>query len=776
VAAGKFLGDPSAPTDPQDILVGLAISPDGRRVLATSRRRMAPGGTQSETVSRLWEPGRAEPIGEPWPEVTAPSSSSSISRDSRRVFVLARTGIEARDLENGRHLWSFAHLSNGPGRVVLESPDGTRVFVSSIGPGGGGPVSLVDTQTGQPIAGGEKLGGSTAMNTHYQWSADSRLLLEAGDDDLVRVWDARSFTAVGPTIRANDLQYQMTSISPDGQRVLTVHGNNSVRVWDIRTGRPLTPQLTHIEPVTSAQFSPSGSRVLTTSGRAVYIWPLATPPLGRVLNSESAVVTVEGRSPDARLLVLRTAAPAGRQEDRIEILHCATGERFALTGPVIPAGRASGIPNVLFSPDTKLVMSSQWVGDSSRWAAAADRGETRVLVWETATGRRLADFRKPGSNVTATFSLDGKRILLQHFTISSGVRDFSIIDPSDFDRAASWCKLDVPPLPKESVPGEFGRGGSSTEPDALTFSHDGSRFLHVRTERVVDSATGRVVGTFGPSEAERQGGWKLSERLTPDRRFALWYDGAKQCQLHNTETGEPAGPVMTMDVSTVTFLRYFNPLVFNADGSRFIIAPRMGPGPSVVQAWDAVAGKPLTPLLSLPSRVTDSAFSPDNQLFLTVESAGTIRVWEMATGELAIPPLVHAGAISMARFSQDGKRILTVSRLARDADGRNPITEIVLNVWETATGRPLTPPLPCNPGRNRVNDYTVFDVKGTTALRTDSEGVLEVTDFTADERPPEELRAFAEMLSGRRLNAAGRLVQLSEERFRDDWKRMEAWA
>ncbi len=541
VAAGKFLGDPCAPADPQVVLVALAISPDGRRVLATS---LTPNPLQQRlTVAGLWEPGRADPIAGPWSSVASgPFRGTIISRDGRRVFEITRNGIEARDLENGRHLWSFAHLSNGPGGQVFESPDGTRLFVTSRGPRGG-PGHLVDTQTGQPIAGGEKLGGSTAMNTYYQWSADSRLLLEAGDDDLVRVWDVRSFTAVGPTIRANDLQFPMTSFSPDGQRVLTVHGNNSIRVWDLRTDLPLTPQLTHTEPVTSAQFSPSGSRVLTTSGRTVTIWPLATPPLGRVLNSESAVVTVERFSSDGRLLVLRTAAPAGRHEDRIEIFHCATGERFALTGFDIPAGGTSSESIVLFSPDTKLVMNSQRVGDSSRLAGAADRGETRVLVWETATGRRLADFRKPGSYVTAEFSLDGKRILLQQLTTSSGVRDFSIIDPYDFDAAASWCKLDLPSLPKERGPGGFfGGPGSSTNLDELSFSHDASRLLHVRTGSVVDSATGRVIGTFGPSEAERQAGWKLYERLTPDRRFALWYDGGETVSTPQHGDGRAGRP------------------------------------------------------------------------------------------------------------------------------------------------------------------------------------------------------------------------------------------
>ena len=619
VAAGKFLGDPCAPADPQDILVGLAISPDGRRVLATS---LTPNPLQQRlTVAGLWEPGRADPIAGPWSSVASgPFRSTIISRDGRRVFEITRNGIEARDLENGRHLWSFAQLSNGPGGQLFESPDGTRLFVTSRGPRGG-PGHLVDTQTGQPIAGGEKLGGSTAGNTHYQWSADSRLLLEAGDDDLVRVWDVRSFTAVGPTIRANDLQYRMTSFSPDGQRVLTVHGNNSVRVWDLRTDLPLTPQLTHTEPVTSAQFSPSGSRVLTTSGRAVTIWPLATPPLGRVLNSESAAVTVEGRSSDGRMLVLRTSAPAGRHEDRIEIFHCATAERFVLTGSFVPAGVLSSQPVVLFSPDTKLVLSKQWVGDSSQWVGdarvgAADRGETRVLVWETATGLRLADFRKPGNNVTASFSPDSQQILLQQLTTSSGVRDFGLIDPHHFDRAAPWCKLEVSDLPKTPGRGPGFDFTQNSDWDRLIFSHDGSRLLHLRTASVVDSATGRVVGTFGPSEAERQGGWKLYERLTPDRRFALWYNGARQCQLHNTEMGEPAGPVMTLDVSALGLRRFLNPLVFNADGSRFIFAPNWLLGQSVVQAWDAVAGKPLTPLLSLPSRVTERRVQPRQPIVL----------------------------------------------------------------------------------------------------------------------------------------------------------------
>jgi serine/threonine protein kinase/WD40 repeat protein/tetratricopeptide (TPR) repeat protein len=778
VAAGQFLGDPCIPAEPDAVLVGLILSPDGRRVLVTSGKRAGPRQPQPTMVSSLWEPGRAVPIAESWPQAFTPSSSSFISRDSRRVFVQARTGIEARDIENGSLLWSLVQNYNGPGGGLFESPDGTRLFTCLRGPGGGGPVQLLDTQTGKAIPGGEKLHSSTAMNAHYQWSDDSRFLVESGDDDLVRVFDVQTFTAVGPVIRGNNLLYQMTTVSPDGLRLLTVHGNNSVRVWDIQTGVPLTPLLTHAEPVTSAQFSHSGAQVLTASGRAVCIWPLATSPFGRLLNSAAAAVSVEAHSSDGRLLVLRTSAQRPRLEDRIEIFHCVTGERFPLTGSVFPAGRLSTRPVVLFSPDTRFILSTQWIGEEG--GDIDEGGEARVLVWETTTGLRLAEVRKPGSNVTATFSPDSKRILLQRLNASSGVREFCLIDPHHADRAAPWCNLDVPALPIERGPGGFGGPGSTRNLDELCFSHDGSRLLHVRTGSVVDAATGQIVGTFGPSAAEQQAGWRVFDRLTPDRRFALWYDSAQHCQLHPTETGEPAGPVMTGIGLGSNVPRFLNPLVFNADGSRFVVSRALSGFPHSVQAWDAVAGKPLTPLLSVPSRVTGTAISPDGRMFLTAENAGTVRVWETSTGELAIPPLAHPGAISMARFSQDGKRILTVSSRVRNLSGP-PGTNIMseLCVWETATGRPLTPPLPCTlDSRMQYDeDDTIFDAEGTTALRRYSNGVLELANLTADERSPEELRAFAEMLSGRRFNASGRLVPLEQERFRDDWKRLEtrAW-
>ena len=315
VAAGKFLGDPIAPPDPKATLVEVFLSPDGRRVLATvetqadgpSAKGKKGSLSQFSRQCTLWEIERAVPIAGPWAFQNAPRRGARISRDGKRVLLDSGNALEMRDTENGRLLWSQPG-SQSPGTSVIESPDGTRVLVSRRGgpPGlvSGYEVRLLDAATGESIAGGEKLRGSTGSNGRDQWSTDGRLLFEY-DTSCVWIWDIKTCTLIGKYDHIFDISY--ISSSPDGRRFLTVHGT-SVRVWDTATDAPLTPLLNHPGLVSWARFGPSGTDVLATSGKAVFVWPLAAPPHGRTLNSEADPVRIDARSPDGRLLFLRTVA------------------------------------------------------------------------------------------------------------------------------------------------------------------------------------------------------------------------------------------------------------------------------------------------------------------------------------------------------------------------------------------------------------------------------------------------------------------------------------
>ena len=69
------------------------------------------------------------------------------------------------------------------------------------------------------------------------------------------------------------------SFSPDGSRIVSGSGDNSMRVWDSHTGAELTRLEGHTYWVTSVSFSPDGSRIVSGSyDETVRVWDVPPPP------------------------------------------------------------------------------------------------------------------------------------------------------------------------------------------------------------------------------------------------------------------------------------------------------------------------------------------------------------------------------------------------------------------------------------------------------------------------------------------------------------------
>jgi hypothetical protein len=88
-----------------------------------------------------------------------------------------------------------------------------------------------------------------------------------------------------------------------------------------------------------------------------------------------------------------------------------------------------------------------------------------------------------------------------------------------------------------------------------------------------------------------------------------------------------------------------------------------------------------TLVLKHPDRVVFARFSPDGRRIVTASQDYTARVWDARTSLPVTPPLQHSNLVYSARFSPDGGRVVTAC-----ADG-------TARVWDAQTGRALTEPL-----------------------------------------------------------------------------------
>ena len=83
-------------------------------------------------------------------------------------------------------------------------------------------------------------------------------------DKTAKVWDAKSGAEV-LTLKGHTEQVSSASFSPDGSRIVTGSRDKTAKVWDAKSGAEVLTLKGHTGPVHSASFSPDGSRIVTGS-------------------------------------------------------------------------------------------------------------------------------------------------------------------------------------------------------------------------------------------------------------------------------------------------------------------------------------------------------------------------------------------------------------------------------------------------------------------------------------------------------------------------------
>ncbi|HKX27657.1 MAG TPA: AAA-like domain-containing protein, partial [Blastocatellia bacterium] len=144
------------------------------------------------------------------------------------------------------------------------------------------------------------------------FSPDSRWVMTASADQTARVWEAATGRPMA-VLQGHTAEVWNAAFSPDGQRIVTTSGDNTARIWEAATGRPLAILQGHTDHVTGAVFSPDSKRILTSSlDQTARIWEASTGQPMVTLQGHTDYVLSAVFSPDGRQVLTASGDQTAR--------------------------------------------------------------------------------------------------------------------------------------------------------------------------------------------------------------------------------------------------------------------------------------------------------------------------------------------------------------------------------------------------------------------------------------------------------------------------------
>jgi WD40 repeat protein len=505
-------------------------------------------------------------------------------------------------------------------------------------------VAKAERQLYAAVTGRRSLGtltGHTGAVTEVAVSQNGSRAITGSEDNTVRLWDLGS----GREIRAiGDYRpYRPVVFSPDDSRFAIGFLDNTIRIFDSVNGTQLAVLKGHADFINSIVFSRDGTSIASASyDRTVRIWNSVTGQMIVGMAHNNTVNSVRFSADGSQVL-------SASDDETARIWNARTGKMI-----MILKGHQGHVRSAEYSPNEKLIVTASDDATARVWDAVkghlertlSDNEEgiqsavfspdgSRILtasmyriarLWDAKSGEVLKTFRHDDNIFPARFSPDGEEVL----TIS--------VDGT----ARIWSDL---------APTVVLRGHRGAIFDAKYYS-SGARIITASKDRTVMLWQARRTDAwkeFFPVQSTRMAVFLNDERqvlTVSDDNIRIW-DVETGRELHSLGAAGDEEKILSAALSSKK-----DKLLINATNG-------------TIQIWDLKTHQPLS---SWKKWTSFAVFSSDGFTVLTADPywlnssrPGTAYICNASDGSNVLELKGHTGGILGGLYSPDGTKILTIS-------------------------------------------------------------------------------------------------------------------
>lgn len=326
---------------------------------------------------------------------------------------------------------------------------------------------------------------------------------------------------------------------------------------------------------------------------------------------------------------------------------------------VVPVGHTGAITEIQFSPDGKKLITVSNDGTGK--------------LWETGSGKLLKDF-KPYVDASlaplksARFTPDGNFIVLNYQDQYNDA--YGVMQIWEMNTGKNYSQY----YNDEYISGRTRinqynaarkRTGTVTVDETMGKGIPGGEKMTRIFEALVDTLTalnkyvqyvsspdGNIAGQITQYELDFD---------NPRKNYstAIFFDARNGKRLYSLSD------LIYKSINENDFLLFFSP-----DGKKMIMPER----DSTVSVRKAENGNVILKLRGFPDRVNIARFSGDGRKIITA-SGNQVKIWESATGRFIMELAGHTAQVNDALFSPDGKKILTAS------------ADLTAKIWDAVSGK-----------------------------------------------------------------------------------------